>query len=571
MEKMIYVNHDDVMKLSDYNFIDVYFKCLIQFYAYYKEKLLGLSYSYVLSNGEKINFTFTEECCMHLLGMNYSNVKTFLESYSDYLNLDLIDLSSKSSSELLDIIIEKKDLIMKLCMRAKLIQKRMENLPERRYSVDVLNEFITDFRNCLSDYSMEKFEAIYVLGENIENDFFKQFVVVNPKWKNVDYAIIFADRERVFALGTVVDDYDGIRVSSIRNYKKFDSNISSCFDGCDVCIIRSGVCTKNGENVKLSTNYNNYDFIMSTINSIKSILKDVNYNLDVSSSYSSIISQLNFLLGEYGFYLPEAKQFFSCISAGDYYEESSFHGEVNSPIYSKFNNLVKNNKEMWILIQKLLKEISELKGQLYSSKTNNVSLNDELSLTSNKSISKRVIIPKSKLVKLDSIKMKLLANGIKNPSDKRVSTRGLENYNISEIYGVLGSLSSDEFDLLFKSYVGRWNGDSYSSIPRRELSNECKCDFSYTKRVIIENLKDNISYLNNLVKDVYELYNKMNCLNDREKLIICLKYGMIDSKCHSLEEINKEFIKRKISPVTSFEFTQILNNIVKHERQLSKK
>lgn len=560
MEKMGYVNHLDIMNLNDFDFIDVYFKCLTQFYPYYKEKLLGLSYSYVLSNGERVNLIFNDECCMHLLGMNFTSIKTFLEVYSDYLNLDYIDISSKKSNEILDIIMEKKDLILKLCRRAKII----------RNNNDILNEFIVDFRNCLSDYSMEKFEAIYVLGENIGKDYFKQFVVINPKWTNVDHAVVFVDKERVFVLGTVIDDFNNMHISSIRNYKKFDSNFSNCFDGCDVCIIKSCVCTRNDEIIKLSTNYNSYDFILSNIKNIKSFLKGVNYNLDVSSAYSSIISQLNFLFNEYGFYLPEAKQFFSCISDGDFYQNSSFHGEVKNPIYSKFNEIVKTNKEMWILIQKLLKEVSELKTQV------NVSKSDESSedCVEDASISdsfRRKVISRSSLIKLNSVKMKLLANKIKNPYDKRVSTRGLENYSISQIYDSLGSLSSQQLDLLFKSYVGKWDGSSYLPISRKELDMECTNDFNYTKRVILECLKANILYLNELFKDKSELFDKISHLEERQQMIICLKYGLFDSKCYTLEEVNRVLIDKEMSPATSYEFDQILNSIVRNEKRLLKR
>lgn len=560
MEKMGYVNHLDIMNLNDFDFIDVYFKCLTQFYPYYKEKLLGLSYSYVLSNGERVNLIFNDECCMHLLGMNFTSIKTFLEVYSDYLNLDYIDISSKKSNEILDIIMEKKDLILKLCRRAKII----------RNNNDILNEFIVDFRNCLSDYSMEKFEAIYVLGENIGKDYFKQFVVINPKWTNVDHAVVFVDKERVFALGTVIDDFNDMHISSIRNYKKFDSNFSNCFDGCDVCIIKSCVCTRNDEIIKLSTNYNSYDFILSNIKNIKSFLKGVNYNLDVSSAYSSIISQLNFLFNEYGFYLPEAKQFFSCISDGDFYQNSSFHGEVKNPIYSKFNEIVKTNKEMWILIQKLLKEVSELKTRV------NVSKSDESSedCVEDASISdslRRKVISRSSLIKLNSVKMKLLANKIKNPYDKRVSTRGLENYSISQIYDSLGSLSSQQLDLLFKSYVGKWDGSSYLPISRKELDMECTNDFNYTKRVILECLKANILYLNELFKDRSELFDKISHLEERQQMIICLKYGLFDSKCYTLEEVNRVLIDKEMSPATSYEYDQILNSIVMNEKTLLKR
>lgn len=564
MEYMGYVNHSDVELLDKYEFIEIYLRLLPLYYSLYNENLLGKSFEYRLSSQDNnILFTFDAQCCMHLLGLDFNKVRDLLVEYYDLLNLDLQDdfskIENKTSYEMLKIIIDNIDKIMNFVFYA---EKSNSNSFDRRVS------FINKFRKCLSDYSFEKMESIDFLANNIKDNKFKEFVVLNPSWRNVDCSICFNDSNNIFSLGVIKGKFGLYYVSSIRRDDVSNFSLKTMDQFSKVALIKACFCKENGEVVPINKRYNNPQYIFSCISFINELNKDINFSFDVVSFFKTFLKKYSILFGECSD-LRESNRIFKTYFGGMFSNEKDlevvysilkFHLKSEYSVnldYSEFVDFVSkglsvkydficdfiNEKNSKKLEEKYGMSYSELKGIFdeFVLSLARYARKDSVTYLSNR-VYKSVKVNNT-MVNL--MKLRQLSNVLKKSTNKRIINSSIPEYSCDVIRYGLESIDDWRSDVLYRRDILGENDFAKNDVLKSLLS-----------------LKTCLQRYSNILQDLPGIFSLLG--DDlRSKLIIEMR---LNSK--SLHEINECLIQKGLFPTTTFEIDKIYKSV--YEEYLNK-
>lgn len=561
-ERIEYVRHSDVELLNKYEFLEIYLKLLPLYYSLYNENLLGKSFEYRLSSQDNnILFTFDAQCCMHLLGLNFNEVRDLFIEYYDLLNLDLQDdfskIENKTSCEMLEIIISNIDKIMEFVRYA---EKSNSDF------FDKIVSFINKFRKCLSDYSFEKMESIYALVNNIEDNKFKEFVVLNPSWQNVDCSICFNVENNIFSLGVIKDKYGLYHVSSIRRDDVSSFSLKTMNQFSKIALIKSCSCKKNGEVVQINKHYNNPQYIFSCISFVNELDKDIPF--DVISFFKTLLNKYSNLLCECSG-LKEANRILRTYVDGRFSSENDLeiiYSVLNFRLkseysvnldYSEFVDFVSKSLSLNydficdFINEKKHKNLEEKYGMSYS-KLNGIfeefieslaryARKDGVTYLSNRTY--KFIKVNSTIVNL--MKLRQLSNALKGSINKRIVNNCIPEYSCDVIRYGLESIDAWRSDVLY----------------RREILRETQ----FAKNDVLKSLSSLKTCLQRYSNMLQDLPQMLSMLGDdlRSKLIVEMR---LNSK--SLHEINKCLIQKDLLPTTAFEIDIIYKSV--YEKYLNK-
>ena len=607
MEKIEYVNHDDVEMLNKYDFIEIYLKLLPQCYSLYKEKLLGKRFEYSFSSQHNnILFSFDEQCCMHLLGLDFNKTKELFVEYYDLFNLDLQDdfskLCNKTSNEMLEIVIDNIDKIMEYVQYAQNVN--INNCSTVAINTRVIN-FVNKLRKCLSDFSFEKMEAIDFFSNNMTYDYFKEFAIINPSWQNVDCSICFNYEDNIFSLGLVSGKYGTYSVSSIRrdDISKFSLETINC--DSKVSLIKFCSCHKNATSIPVYKKYDSSEYIFSCIEFINELNKDISFDFDVVSFFKTFVKKndnlarenrcltasisslkrenfhlvgsisslerKNFhLVGSNGFLerencrLTESNRFLKSYIDGAFssddncesiYRALSFHLKSIYGVYFSYTDFVDflssglDIKYEFIcdyINENNLKKIEKKYGKSCDELKSSF---DDFIQCLVKYIRKKTATYKQRDYKQLEITSKLLDLVLpcilKNSSNKRIINNEIPDYSTHDIRCALGTIRPAYLSILRRKYALQEKGIATNSIT---------CALSSLNTILkkYDRMFDNL--------DNEKFMSIIDNLNDeRAKLIMNLKYGFYDSKEYSLHEINECLMENGFKPTTSIEIAEIFN------------
>ena len=567
MDNKGYVNHEDVERLNKYDFIDIYLKLLPQCYSLYKEKLLEKSFEYRLSSQyNNVLFTFDEQCCMHLLGLDFNRTKDLFIEYYDLFDLDLHDdfmtLGNKSSNEMLEIVINSIDKIMKYVQYA-------QNVDINNCSTTVINtrvtSFVNKFRKCLSDFSFEKMETIDFFANNITYDYFKEFAIINPSWQNVDCSICFNYEDNIFSLGLISGRYGTYSISSIRrdDQTKFPLETINC--DSKVSLITWCNCHKDAVNVPVYKKYSDSEYIFSCIKFINELNKDICYDFDVVSFFKTFVKRNDNLIRE-NCCLTESNKFLRSYIDGAFssdsdceniyralrfYLKSTYDVYLNYPDFVDFlsNGLdIKYELLCDFINEKNLKKLEKKYGKSCDELT---IIFDDFIQSLVKYTRKKNATYKQRNYKQFDITGKsldlVLPCILKNSSNKRIIRSEIPSYSTHVIRCALGTIRPAYLSVLRRKYALQEKGIATNSI---------SCALSSLNTIFkrYDKMFDNL--------DTEKFISVIDDLNDeRTKLIMKLRYGFYDLKEHSLHEINGYLMKNRFKPTTSIELAEIFNYI----------
>ena len=623
-----FVKHDDVMKLNFASFVDIYLKLLKDVYDAYKEKLYGKKYKYRLSDSHntELSFQFTEKSTLHLFGIDVNKIRELFEEYYDLLSIgyDVHD-DKKDLFFFIEKLIEKKVCIHELVHEVEgyterdvnLILNNFHQFKNNRGSNARKYSFVSDLRDCLSDYSFEKMEALLLLSEHIDETDFNEFAVAYPTCSKSEYAMCYVFGDKVISLGIDFRE-DG---TSFLNTIRFNDITSFAGDLCSFSsyglIVKSSECEKDGRYIQLEKHYADTNYVIECIN----FFKDNGINFDLTGLCVSLLNQFSNAgvsnMAKYGCAITNLKENIDELKFAlhqsnnerneavrmldstqnqlkllePYINQRGMSFNSDETIAFSFINYYLRDNGMDKLCFKDFEEFlqfcnnhSSFNVEFLSDYFNNFSvvkrkysaINDvekefmrhiemvKYRNSHGKNIKFRYINGNTRMDNIILTKRQFyLANIICNSHSKRLVNSGIQDHSAYYVFRGLNLISPEKYDCLYKVYVeGVKQRNSYSS----DLN-----------KVLVTDLYGAVNSLKNKIKIEDELYNikkkekifkAIKCLFDeREQLILELvldsSNSLGDDIVYSLRQINKTLLGKGILPTTIYEVERLKDKLYK--------